>query len=170
MIPTSVKYHSVQNKPLNMKMEDFRELWRLSRLNTFMVFIYSVLRKLLEPFTSTSTCTCPLVHVFLFSLSWCWTVSFLTSSLPLPLPYVYIVLSPYFKRLWSPWIDSEEWIPPAYVAWRARTITLFLLGFLVPIDCLKIPALFVSLPQLSLFLFSPGEVSKFVRGGGTAPR
>jgi hypothetical protein len=42
-----------------------------------------------------------------------------------------------FKRLWSPGIDSKEWIPPAYVAWRASTITLFLLA---PIDCLKIPA------------------------------
>ncbi len=33
-----------------------------------------------------------------------------------------------FKRLWNPGIDSKEWIPPAYVAWRAGTITLFLLG------------------------------------------
>ncbi len=33
-----------------------------------------------------------------------------------------------FKRLWSPGIDSKERIPPAYVAWRAGTITLFLLG------------------------------------------
>ncbi len=33
-----------------------------------------------------------------------------------------------FKRLWSPGIDSKEWIPPVYVAWRAVTITLFLLG------------------------------------------
>ncbi len=33
-----------------------------------------------------------------------------------------------FKRLWSPGIDSKEWIPPAYVAWRAGMITLFLLG------------------------------------------
>ncbi len=32
-----------------------------------------------------------------------------------------------FKRLWSKGIDSKEWIPPAYVAWRAGTITLFLL-------------------------------------------
>ncbi len=31
-----------------------------------------------------------------------------------------------FKRLWSPEIDSKERIPPAYVAWRAGTITLFL--------------------------------------------
>ncbi len=31
-----------------------------------------------------------------------------------------------FKRLWSPGIDSKEWIPPAYVVWRAGTITLFL--------------------------------------------
>ncbi len=45
-----------------------------------------------------------------------------------------------FKRLWSPWIDSKGWIPPAYVAWRAGTITLFLLGSLAPIAFLKFPA------------------------------
>ncbi len=46
-----------------------------------------------------------------------------------------------FKRLWGPGIDSKEWIPPAYVAWRAGTITLFLIGSAgPPIDCLKIPA------------------------------
>jgi hypothetical protein len=33
-----------------------------------------------------------------------------------------------FKRLWSPGIDFKELIRPAYVAWRAGTITLFLLG------------------------------------------
>ncbi len=33
-----------------------------------------------------------------------------------------------FKCLWGSGIDSKEWIPPAYVAWRAGTITLFLLG------------------------------------------
>ncbi len=33
-----------------------------------------------------------------------------------------------FKCLWGPGIDSKEWIPPAYVAWRAGTITLYLLG------------------------------------------
>jgi hypothetical protein len=33
-----------------------------------------------------------------------------------------------FKRLWSRGIVSKEWIPPAYVAWRTGTITLFLLG------------------------------------------
>ncbi len=32
------------------------------------------------------------------------------------------------KRLRSPGIDSKESIPPAYVAWRAGTTTLFLLG------------------------------------------
>jgi hypothetical protein len=32
------------------------------------------------------------------------------------------------KRLWSPGIDSKELITPAYVAWRAGMITLFLLG------------------------------------------
>jgi hypothetical protein len=33
-----------------------------------------------------------------------------------------------FKRLWSPGIDSKASILPAYVAWRAGTIILFLLG------------------------------------------
>jgi hypothetical protein len=33
-----------------------------------------------------------------------------------------------FKRLWSLGINSKERIPPAYVAWRAGTRTLFLLG------------------------------------------
>ncbi len=33
-----------------------------------------------------------------------------------------------FKHLWSPGIDSKEWFPPPYVAWRAGTITLFLIG------------------------------------------
>jgi hypothetical protein len=33
-----------------------------------------------------------------------------------------------FKCLWGPGIDSKELIPSAYVAWRAGTITLFLLG------------------------------------------
>jgi hypothetical protein len=31
-----------------------------------------------------------------------------------------------FKRLWSPGINSKELIPPAYVAWRACTITSYL--------------------------------------------
>jgi hypothetical protein len=31
-----------------------------------------------------------------------------------------------FKRLWSPGIDSKEWIPRAYVAWRVGTRILFL--------------------------------------------
>ncbi len=42
----------------------------------------------------------------------------------------------------GPGIDSKELIPPAYVARRAGTTTLFLLGsFLPPIDCSKIPEL-----------------------------
>jgi hypothetical protein len=44
-----------------------------------------------------------------------------------------------FKLLRSPTIVSKESIPPAYVAWRPGTTTLFL--FLAPIDCSKIPAL-----------------------------
>ncbi len=33
-----------------------------------------------------------------------------------------------FKSLWGPGIDAKEWIPPAFVVWRAGTKTLFLLG------------------------------------------
>jgi hypothetical protein len=33
-----------------------------------------------------------------------------------------------YKHLRSQRIDSKEAIPPAYVGWRAGTITLFLLG------------------------------------------
>jgi hypothetical protein len=44
------------------------------------------------------------------------------------------------KLLRRPRLDSKESIPVAYVAWRAGTTTLFLLGFLAPTDCLKIPA------------------------------
>jgi hypothetical protein len=36
------------------------------------------------------------------------------------------------KFLRSPGIDSKESFPPAYVAWRAGTITLFLLGSYSP--------------------------------------
>ncbi len=40
-----------------------------------------------------------------------------------------------FKRLWSPGIDSKEWILRAYVAWRAGTITLHIPPrFQAPID------------------------------------
>ncbi len=38
----------------------------------------------------------------------------------------------FLKLLLSPEIDSKESIPPAYVAWRAGTRTLFLLGFWPP--------------------------------------
>ncbi len=37
-----------------------------------------------------------------------------------------------FKLFKSPRIDSRESIPPAYVAWRAGTTTLFLLGSKTP--------------------------------------
>jgi hypothetical protein len=33
-----------------------------------------------------------------------------------------------FKPLWRPGIDAKASIQPAYVSWRAGTITLFLLG------------------------------------------
>ncbi len=37
-----------------------------------------------------------------------------------------------FNLLRDPRMDSKEPIPPAYVAWRAGTSTLFLLGSLPP--------------------------------------
>ncbi len=43
----------------------------------------------------------------------------------LPLPVFWARI---FKRLWSPGIGSKASIPPAYVAWRAGMIILFLLG------------------------------------------
>ncbi len=42
-----------------------------------------------------------------------------------------------YKLLRSPGIDSKEQIPPAYVAWRAGTATLFLLGSWPPKIVLK---------------------------------
>ncbi len=45
-----------------------------------------------------------------------------------------------FHFLRSPRIASKESIPPGYVAWRAGTTTPIPNRFLVPIDCLKIPA------------------------------
>ncbi len=45
--------------------------------------------------------------------------------------------------------ETQESIPPAYVAWRAGTITIPTL-FLAPIDCLKIPAQYNT--SLSRFL------------------
>jgi hypothetical protein len=43
-------------------------------------------------------------------------------------PFLGITRDRMFKRLWSPGIDFKEIILPAYVAWRAGTKTLFLLG------------------------------------------
>jgi hypothetical protein len=45
-----------------------------------------------------------------------------------------------FKLLRSPGIGSKESIPPAYIAWRAGTATLFLLVSNAPIDCSRIQA------------------------------
>jgi hypothetical protein len=55
-----------------------------------------------------------------------------------------------FKLLRSPRIDSKEWIPPAYVAWRAGTTTLFLLGSLNTVDCSKTSAQDMGLGYLIL--------------------
>ncbi len=35
---------------------------------------------------------------------------------------------PVFLNVYGAWIWFQGWIPPAYVAWRAGTTTLFLLG------------------------------------------
>jgi|LakMenEpi03Aug12_release.lakeMendotaPanAssembly.Ray.scaffolds.fasta_scaffold2698716_1 hypothetical protein len=43
-------------------------------------------------------------------------------------PMVFCSRDCIFKLLRSPGIDSKESTPPAYVAWRAGTIILFLLG------------------------------------------
>ncbi len=59
-----------------------------------------------------------------------------------------------FKLLSGSGIDSKELVPPAYVAWRAGTITLPIpTRFLGTIDCFKIPAqLFVIRPTKALIL------------------
>ncbi len=59
----------------------------------------------------------------------CWLDRNMYSKNPIPAPHKereYRARS--FKCLWGPGIDSKEWIPPAYVAWRAGTKTLFLLS------------------------------------------
>jgi hypothetical protein len=45
-----------------------------------------------------------------------------------------------FKRLWSPEIDSKEWIPAAYVALAGRYDNPIPPRILAPIESLKIPA------------------------------
>jgi hypothetical protein len=45
-----------------------------------------------------------------------------------PAPTSFYSRAGIFKPLWSPGIDTKASNPPAYVAWRAGTITLFLLG------------------------------------------
>ncbi len=54
----------------------------------------------------------------------CFTVIYQTRNTVRPLG----IRARIFKHLWSPGIDSKELILPAYVALRAGTITLFLLG------------------------------------------
>jgi hypothetical protein len=47
-----------------------------------------------------------------------------------PFTHTYVLRARTFKCLWGPGTDSKELIPPAYVAWRDGTKTLFLLGAL----------------------------------------
>ncbi len=50
------------------------------------------------------------------------------SSIPACGFFIMLCRTQNFKLLRSPVIDSKEWIPPAYVTWRAGTTTLFQLG------------------------------------------
>jgi hypothetical protein len=77
-----------------------------------LLFIYS----LTETFLHTRTFT---YHLFITLVEIPWIFPHCNRS---------VNRARIFKRLWSPGIDSKERIPPAYVAWRAGTITLFLLG------------------------------------------
>ncbi len=68
----------------------------------------------------------------------------------------------FWKLLWSPGINSKEWIRPVYVAWRAGTITLFLLGSYSrlfknssSVYVQPIPILCCLFPLLSLKLLHP---------------
>ncbi len=56
-----------------------------------------------------------------------WTIPLRIDSME-PIPPGCVARARTFKCLWGPGIDSKECIPPAYVAWRAGTKTLFLLG------------------------------------------
>jgi hypothetical protein len=69
------------------------------------------------------------------------------------IPLISMNRAPIFKLLWSPGIDSKEWISPAYVAWWTGTITLCL----APKDCLKNPAQYVEIEFFQRMPF--GKVS-----------
>ncbi len=76
-----------------------------------------------------------LVTLSIQTLSWCFVLS-LSRLAPVPyswwplfcVSFIHVIGGGIFKLLWSPEIGSKESIPPAYVAWRAGTKTLFLLG------------------------------------------
>ncbi len=58
-----------------------------------------------------------------------WHIAFYQSNLSTPITYTAHVSSePVFFNVYGAQESIKEWIPPAYVAWRASTITLFLLG------------------------------------------
>ncbi len=92
---------------------------------------------------------CLASHIYVFAamtnLPFVWLVLLPTFDLYPPNP-----TEPVFVNVYgAPGIDSKEWIPPV---WRAGTITLFLLGFLAPIDCLKFPAqISKTLSEVSLY-------------------
>jgi hypothetical protein len=60
-----------------------------------------------------------------------------------------------FKCLWSPGIDFKASLPPAYVAWRAGTITLFLLGAYSPHRFLKNSGPIIKSDNCCLFHVTP---------------
>jgi hypothetical protein len=59
-----------------------------------------------------------------------------------------------FKLLRIQGIESKESIPPAYVAWRAGTTTLFLLGSELPLIVLKFQQIIKTKSRRYLFVFS----------------
>ncbi len=74
-------------------------------------------------------CQCHLPFcISLFQKSWKVTLSRDNFFIVCGLSSIHYNRARTFKCLWGPGIDSKEWIPPAYVAWRDGTKTLFFLG------------------------------------------
>ncbi len=83
------------------------------------------------------------------SLAWAWPAVLSISFLAPNFEKICQTWARIFKRLWSPGIESKEWIPPAYVTRYDNPIPIW---FLAPIDCLKIPALSSSFCLYSFYL------------------
>ncbi len=123
LVPISFLYFRQKFASLRalMQMLRFFSCWRHKRVNktSNLVWIQNFMSWFLEIILSQ-----------LFELDW---LSSVTSAFSRPRASTVQSLpgaprARFLKSLWSPGIDSKKWIPPAYVAWRAGTITLFLLG------------------------------------------